>query len=145
VQTKADVAPPKADAPQSDAPQAKADTAQPKADAAQPTADAAQPKSNPLRLKIDVERPKTEAGGADQTQILLTPTPAENSETRIIRTDAPARKPVFVDSTGRRGKRVRRVAYGLALAVLLAVAAVWVSQFDSWAKPPAPTTSGVTK
>jgi hypothetical protein len=139
---------PEAERPEADAEQPEADADQPEADVERPKPEAERPKNNPLRLKIDLARPKSGAGqpdGPDMTQVLLTSAPAESSETRIIRTDAPAKKPVFVDATGRRGKRVRRVAYGIALAVLIAVAAVWVSQFDSWAKPPAPTTSGVTK
>jgi hypothetical protein len=135
---------PEAERPKADAEVPKADSSRLKSEAARPNDDAPRPKNNPLRLKLDVARPKA-VGGPDQTQVLLTSMPAESSETRIIRTDAPAKKPVFVDATGRRGKRVRMAAYGIALAVLIAVAAVWVSQFDSWAKPPAPATSGVTK
>jgi hypothetical protein len=59
--------------------------------------------------------------------------------------DAPVKKPVFVDPSGRRGRRVRRVAYGIGVLVLLIVTAAWVSQLDGWAKPPSPAGNSVSK
>lgn len=77
----------------------------------------------------------------DETQILF----SESDVTNIIRIDAPAKRPVFVDPSGRRGRRVRGWAYGIAVVVLLVVSAAWLSQLDGWAKPPAPTNSSVVK
>ncbi|NMO51604.1 hypothetical protein HH310_10425 [Actinoplanes sp. TBRC 11911] len=62
----------------------------------------------------------------------------ENAVTNVIRTDAPAKAPVFVDPSGRRRRRVRRIAYGIGVALLLVLLAVWVSQLGGSAKPPAP-------
>lgn len=75
--------------------------------------------------------------GPDETQVVV----SESALTSIIRTDAPAKKPVFVDPSGRRGRRVRRWAYGIGVLVLLIVTAAWVVQLDGWAKPPTPASS----
>ena len=85
------------------------------------------------------------ANSADETQVLVSGPVSDSAVTSIIRLDAPVNVPVFVDPSGRRRRRVRRVAYGIGVAVFLIVSAVWVSQFNGWAKPPAPVSSNVGK
>jgi hypothetical protein len=85
------------------------------------------------------------ADSADVTQVLVRAPVSESAVTSIIRLDAPVKVPVFVDPSGRRRRRVRRVAYGIGVAVFLIVSTVWVSQFNGWAKPPAPASSNVGK
>jgi len=85
------------------------------------------------------------ANSAEETQVLVSELLSESAVTNIIRIDAPVTVPVFVDPSGRRRRRVRRVAYGIVVAALLIVSAVWVSQFNGWAKPPTPTSSNVSK
>lgn len=89
------------------------------------------------RIVVVFESPVTEVPGPEETQIVA----SESALTSIIRTDAPAKRPVFVDPSGRRGRRVRRWAYGIGVLVLLIVAAAWVVQLDGWAKPPTPASS----
>jgi hypothetical protein len=97
---------------------------------------------DPEETQIVVSRPPvTSAPAPDETQVVV----SESALTTIIRTDAPAKRPVFVDPSGRRGRRVRRWAYGIGVVVLLIVAAAWVVQLDGWAKPPTPPASGVNK
>jgi hypothetical protein len=69
----------------------------------------------------------------------------ENAVTNIIRTDASSKAPVFVDPSGRRRRRVRKLAYGIGVAFLVVLIAVWVSQLGGSARPPAPTNSSVIK
>lgn len=96
----------------------------------------------PEETQIVVSKPPvTSAPAPDETQVVV----SESALTSIIRTDAPAKRPVFVDPSGRRGRRVRRWAYGISVLVLLIVAAAWVVQLDGWAKPPTPPASGVNK
>jgi hypothetical protein len=85
------------------------------------------------------------ANSAEVTQVLVSEPVPESAVTSIIRLDAPVNVPVFVDPSGRRRRRVRRVAYGIGVAVLLIVSTVWVSQFNGWAKPPVPASSNVGK
>ena len=113
-----------------------------KATAAESKATEAESKATAAESKADVPAIADESmTGADETQILV----SESAVTNIIRVDAPEKKPVFVDPSGRRGRRVRRWAYGIGVLVLLVVAAAWVSQLDGWAKPPAPPNSSVSK
>jgi hypothetical protein len=44
-------------------------------------------------------------------------------------------EPVFVDDTGRRGRLVGWVAFGLALLGLILVALLWFSQTGTWVSP----------
>ncbi|NMO53911.1 hypothetical protein HH310_22360 [Actinoplanes sp. TBRC 11911] len=89
------------------------------------------------RIVVVFEDALTDVPGPDETQVVV----PESTVTSIIRVDAPAKKPVFVDPSGRRGRRVRRWAYGIGVLVLLIVAAAWVVQLDGWAKPPTPASS----
>jgi hypothetical protein len=69
----------------------------------------------------------------------------ENAVTNVIRTDAPSKAPVFVDPSGRRRRRVRKVAYGIGVALLVVLLAVWISQLGGPARPPTPTNSSVPR
>jgi hypothetical protein len=44
--------------------------------------------------------------------------------------------PVFVDPSGARRRRLRRLAYLLGVVVVVALLVVWLSQFSEPAKPP---------
>lgn len=68
-----------------------------------------------------------------------------NAVTNVIRTDTPEKAPVFVDPSGKRRRRMRKVAYGIGVALLVILLAVWVSQLGGSARPPAPTNSSVPK
>jgi hypothetical protein len=62
----------------------------------------------------------------------------ENAVTGVIRRDAPgAPPPVFVDPTGARRRRVRRVTYTAGVLLVLVVIVVWLSQLGGPARPPA--------
>ena len=61
----------------------------------------------------------------------------EHAPTSVIRRDAPAPPPVFVDPTGIRRRRVRRTAYAVGVALMLLLVAVWASQLGGSARPPA--------
>lgn len=91
----------------------------------------------PVTKPRAAKAPVTSAPSPDETQVVV----PESAVTNIIRVDAPAKKPVFVDPSGRRGRRVRRWAYGIGVLVLLIVAAAWVVQLDGWTKPPTPASS----
>jgi hypothetical protein len=43
--------------------------------------------------------------------------------------------PVFVDASGRRRRRIRRLTYGIGVAVLIALVAVWLSQLGGTVRP----------
>jgi hypothetical protein len=43
--------------------------------------------------------------------------------------------PVFVDVSGRRRRRLRRLMYGIGVAVLIALVAVWLSQLGGTVRP----------
>jgi hypothetical protein len=55
--------------------------------------------------------------------------------TSVIRTGADP-SPVFVDPSGARRRKLRRLAYLLGVAVVTALLVVWLSQFGEAAKPP---------
>nr|WP_296066641.1 hypothetical protein [uncultured Actinoplanes sp.] len=65
----------------------------------------------------------------------------ENAVTNVIRTSTQEKAPVFVDPSGRRRRRVRRVAYGIGVGLLLILVVVWISQLGGSARPPVPTPS----
>ena len=56
--------------------------------------------------------------------------------------------PVFVDSSGRRKRRLRRFAYALCVAALLLVAVLWLSQAGDDVRPtpmsPVPASPSIT-
>lgn len=56
--------------------------------------------------------------------------------TAIIRRRPQPPTPVFVDPSGARHKRLRRLAYLAGAMVVLALLAFWLSQFVSVARPP---------
>ena len=64
--------------------------------------------------------------------------------TGLIRSDVPAARPVFVDPSGVRRRRMRWAAYVAAVLLVLVLAAVWASQLSGTAAPPArpPCASG---
>ena len=43
--------------------------------------------------------------------------------------------PVFVDVSGRRRRKLRRIAYAIGAALLLALAVLWVSQLIGTVRP----------
>lgn len=111
-------------------------------DAIEPVPESAETR---IIVRTDAIEPASESAETTIIRADVTEPVPENLETRIIRTDAPVKTPVFVDPSGRRRVRVRRIAYGIGLVVLLIVSAVWVSQLNGWARPPAPANSSVSK
>jgi hypothetical protein len=47
----------------------------------------------------------------------------------------PADPPVFVDASGRRRRKLRRLAYAIGAALLLALAVLWLSQLVGTVRP----------
>ncbi|WP_433046170.1 hypothetical protein [Dactylosporangium sp. CS-033363] len=61
----------------------------------------------------------------------------ERAPTTVMRDAAQAPPPVFVDPSGARRKRVRRIVYLAGLLLLAALVALWLSQFLGSTRPPA--------
>ncbi|MGK5681893.1 hypothetical protein [Actinoplanes sp. URMC 104] len=61
----------------------------------------------------------------------------ENARTDVIRVDAAAPQPVFVDPTGGRRRWLRRTAYAIGILLILALITIWVTQLGEPARPPA--------
>ena len=55
--------------------------------------------------------------------------------THVINVGDEPPPPVFVDSSGRRKRRLRRFAYALCVAALLLVAVLWLSQAGDDVRP----------
>lgn len=55
--------------------------------------------------------------------------------THVLKVGDEPRPPVFVDSSGRRKRRLRRLAYALCVAALLLVAVLWLSQAGDDVRP----------
>jgi hypothetical protein len=69
--------------------------------------------------------------------------PLERAVTGIVEHDVSSTQPVFVDPSGARRRRIRAYAYAMGVLLILALAAVWVSQLvGPAAPPPAPSISG---
>jgi hypothetical protein len=67
----------------------------------------------------------------------------EHAVTGIVEHDVTSTQPVFVDPSGTRRRRIRAAAYAMAVFLILALAAVWVSQLvGPAAPPPVPSVSG---
>lgn len=65
-----------------------------------------------------------------------TAAPKDSAATNILRLEEPAPQPVFVDASGRRHRTLRRLVFGVGLAVLLAVLLLWLTQFGASVRPP---------
>ncbi|WP_433205538.1 hypothetical protein ACQP00_37995 [Dactylosporangium sp. CS-047395] len=61
----------------------------------------------------------------------------ERAPTTVMRDAAQPPPPVFVDPSGARRKRLRRIVYLLGLLLLAALLALWLSQFLGSTRPPA--------
>lgn len=59
----------------------------------------------------------------------------ERAATSILRGGRQEPTPVFVDPSGARRKRIRRIAYLIGVLLVLALLALWLSQFASSARP----------
>jgi hypothetical protein len=60
----------------------------------------------------------------------------ERAVTGIVPMDVSSTEPIFVDPSGARHRRVRTVAYGIGVVLILILTAVWVSQLVGPAAPP---------
>ncbi|MGI5240565.1 hypothetical protein [Dactylosporangium sp. CA-139066] len=60
----------------------------------------------------------------------------ERAATAVIRNGRQEPRPVFVDPSGARRRRVRRAAYAVGVLLLLVLLALWLSQFLGAAHPP---------
>ncbi len=63
----------------------------------------------------------------------------ERAVTEAVRMGVPEAKPVFVDPSGARRRRMRWSAYAAGVVLVLVLLAVWVSQLSGPAHPPART------
>jgi len=61
----------------------------------------------------------------------------ERAPTSVMRVGPLRPPPVFVDPSGARRKRVRRIAYLAGALLVLALLVFWLSQFVNTARPPA--------
>jgi hypothetical protein len=68
-------------------------------------------------------------------EVAVAQIPKVVDETRKVPDYPRSAEPVFVDDTGRRGRLVGWVAFGLALLGLILVALLWFSQTGSWVSP----------
>ena len=65
--------------------------------------------------------------------------PVDRAHTDVVRMeDLP--QPVFVDPSGARRRRLRRLSYAIGFLLLLALAGFWLSQFGGDVGPPPPGT-----
>jgi hypothetical protein len=53
----------------------------------------------------------------------------ERARTQVVRRDGDRPQQVFVDTSGRRRQRLRRVAYVVGLLAVVAIAVLWLSQY----------------
>jgi hypothetical protein len=60
----------------------------------------------------------------------------ERAATAVIRDGRQEPRPVFVDPSGVRRRRIRRTVYALGVLLLLVLLALWLSQFLGTAHPP---------
>ncbi|WP_433361963.1 hypothetical protein ACQPZX_29500 [Actinoplanes sp. CA-142083] len=60
----------------------------------------------------------------------------EHAVTGIVEHDVSLTQPVFVDPSGARRRRIRAFAYAMGVLLIVALAAVWVSQLVGPAAPP---------
>jgi hypothetical protein len=65
------------------------------------------------------------------------PTP-DRAPTEVVKAGPEPRPPVFVDPGGTRRRRLRPVAYVLAVTILVILLVLWLSQLGGTARPPAP-------
>lgn len=67
----------------------------------------------------------------------------ERAPTDVMKVPRPATPPVFVDPSGARRRRVRRIAYGLGALLLLVLLVLWLSQIGGLTRtgpaPPCPS------
>jgi hypothetical protein len=70
--------------------------------------------------------------------------PPDPEHTTVLRLDTDA-SPVFVDPSGARRRRLRRLAYLLGVVIVVALLVVWLSQFVEPAKPPPTNTCPPTQ
>jgi hypothetical protein len=83
-------------------------------------------------------RPPRPAGTAKVGKAVGKAVPLERSHTELLTppgTDLP--RPVFVDSSGVRRRRLRWLAYLLGVLLVVALALVWWSQLGGTSRPPA--------
>jgi len=69
----------------------------------------------------------------------------EHAVTGIVEHGVSSTQPVFVDPSGTRRRRLRAFAYAMGILLIVALAAVWVSQLVGPAAPPpkpVPSVSG---
>ena len=62
------------------------------------------------------------------------PTP-DRARTDVLKVGGEPPPPVFVDTTGRRRRGLRRLAYGLGAALLLVLLVLWLTQLGGAVRP----------
>jgi hypothetical protein len=63
----------------------------------------------------------------------------ERAVTEVVKADVPDAKPVFVDPSGARRKRMRWSAYAAGAVLILVLLVIWLSQLSGPAQPPVRT------
>ncbi|WP_238009920.1 hypothetical protein KZZ52_35100 [Dactylosporangium sp. AC04546] len=84
----------------------------------------------------DVSDGKARAGRARVGKAVGRAAPPDSAATSVLR-DARQPTPVFVDPSGARRRRLRRIAYLVGVLLVLALLGFWLSQFVSSVRPPA--------
>ena len=69
----------------------------------------------------------------------------DSAATNVLRPQAPAPQPVFVDASGRRHRTLRRLALAVGLAALLAMILLWLTQLGATVRPaPVPPCASIS-
>jgi hypothetical protein len=59
----------------------------------------------------------------------------ERARTQVVRRDGDRLQQVFVDASGRRRRRLRRVAYVVGMLAVVLIAVLWLSQYGGQVGP----------
>src|SRR5436309_16040360 len=85
---------------------------------------------------LDPERPRRPVGRARVGRATGRASLPEHPPTSVLRIGEQLPAPEFVDPSGSRRRRVRRISYLLCVSLLLALLVVWLSQLGAPAEPP---------
>ncbi len=59
----------------------------------------------------------------------------ERARTQVVRRDGDGLQQVFVDASGRRRRRLRRLAYVVGMVAVVLIAVLWLSQYGGQVGP----------
>ena len=63
------------------------------------------------------------------------PATPERARTHVVRRDGDGLQQVFVDASGRRRRRLRRLAYVVGMLAVVLIAVLWLSQYGGQVGP----------